>query len=514
MANRQQTRILALRAGVRLHADCVITGQFYQPFGKLADHLVITFCLLWRAERMQFSEFRPSDRDHLGGSVQLHGARSQRDHCLVQGQIFALQRVHITHHLGFAVIAIKHRMAEDRIVTQHTVLNGTAVERHVFVQRFDVQTVAVSQQNIEQLHHVFTGGGFIERNTYRVMDIATQVDFCRFSTRQYRSLIGHFNTQSVKVVRMTQLQSFLLQTGCQNIGQTMDAISDAFQANRAMINGIQAGDVGQQNLRGTNVGVRFLAADMLFASLHRHAQGGITRCIFGDADNTAWHGAFEFVFSGKECRVRAAVAHRYAEALRRAENDIRALFARCSQQYQRHKVGSDADHYFTGFQLSHQGAVVVHFTGGANLLQQHAEHILMIQCFCRVINNDVKTKSLRTSTHYVQRLRMNISRHKETVGVFQFADAFGHRHGFSCSSSFIQQRSGSHVQAGQVQRHLLEVQQCFQTALGDFRLIRGVGGVPTRVFQHVTQDNRWQLHGGVAHANVGREALVTPGDGF
>ncbi|MBU5877097.1 hypothetical protein JVW17_20490, partial [Vibrio cholerae O1] len=41
-----------------------------------------------------------------------------------------------------------------------------------------------------------------------------------------------------------------------------------------------------------------------------------------------------------------------AEALCRTENDIRTLFARSSQQYQRHKVGSDTDHNFTGFQLA------------------------------------------------------------------------------------------------------------------------------------------------------------------
>ena len=109
---------------------------------------------------------------------------------------------------------------------------------------------------------------------------------------------------------------------------------------------------------------------------------------------------------------------------------------------------------------------------------------------------------------------MNISGHKEAVGVFQFADAFCHRHGFSSSGSFIQQRSGGHVQAGQIQRHLLEVEQRFQATLRNFWLIRRIRSVPARVFQHVAQDNRWQLHGGVAHANVGREALVTPGDGF
>ncbi|KUS70295.1 hypothetical protein AWE72_07265 [Escherichia coli] len=39
-------------------------------------------------------------------------------------------------------------------------------------------------------------------------------------------------------------------------------------------------------------------------------------------------------------------------------------------------------------------------------------------------------------------------------------------------------------------RNMLEVEQCFKAALGDFRLIRSVRGIPARIFQHVTQDNR------------------------
>ncbi len=43
--------------------------------------------------------------------------------------------------------------------------------------------MAVAQQNIEQLRHILTGGGFIERNTSRVMNIAAQIDLRRFRAR-------------------------------------------------------------------------------------------------------------------------------------------------------------------------------------------------------------------------------------------------------------------------------------------------------------------------------------------
>ncbi|MNN82750.1 hypothetical protein D3C81_1997160 [compost metagenome] len=85
---------------------------------------------------------------------------------------------------------------------------------------------------------------------------------------------------------------------------------------------------------------------------------------------------------------------------------------------------------------------------------------------------------------------MNVCRHEEAVSVFQLADALSHRHRFSSGGRFVKQRSGGNIQPGQIQRHLLEVQQRLQAALGDFRLIRRIGGVPAWVFQHVAQDHR------------------------
>ena len=289
MTNRQQARVFALCARVRLHTNGVVTGQFHQPVSQLRDHLLITFSLFRRAERVQFGKFRPGDRDHLGGGVQFHGAGTQRDHRLIQRQIFTLQRVHIAHHFGFAVVAIKHRMGEDFVVAQHRSLNRATVVSHVFVQCVDVQPVVIAQQHAEKLHHVFARSGFIKGDPNRVQNIATQVDFSRFGTRQHARFVGHFHTQSIEIVRMAQLQTFLLQARRQDIGQTVDAVSDTFQANRAVINGIQAGDVCQQYLGSTNVGVRFLTTNMLLASLHRHAQSGVASCIFRYTDNTARH---------------------------------------------------------------------------------------------------------------------------------------------------------------------------------------------------------------------------------
>ncbi len=68
---------------------------------------------------------------------------------------------------GFAVVTVKYRMRPESHRRAAYLLNGTAIQAPRLYQCFNVQTVAVAQQNIEQLRHILTGGGFIERSTPR-----------------------------------------------------------------------------------------------------------------------------------------------------------------------------------------------------------------------------------------------------------------------------------------------------------------------------------------------------------
>ncbi len=64
-ADRQQAGIFALRAGIRLQRDRVVTCDVAQPLFQPGEQRVIAFRLLARRERMQRAECRPGQRDHL-----------------------------------------------------------------------------------------------------------------------------------------------------------------------------------------------------------------------------------------------------------------------------------------------------------------------------------------------------------------------------------------------------------------------------------------------------------------
>ena len=113
-ADRQQPGIFALRAGIRLQRDRVIAGDVAQPLFQPREQRVIARGLLARRERMQRAEFRPGQRDHLGGGVELHGAGAQRDHGAVEREIAVAELAHVAQQFGLGAMGVEHRMGEER----------------------------------------------------------------------------------------------------------------------------------------------------------------------------------------------------------------------------------------------------------------------------------------------------------------------------------------------------------------------------------------------------------------
>ena len=239
----------------------------------------------------------------------------------------------------------------------------------------------------------------------------------------------------------------------------MNAVGNAFHAFRAVVNGIHTGQVRQQCLRGTNIGRGFFAADMLLTGRQRHAQRGFARCVFGYADDAARGGAFELVFKGEISGVRPAEAHRYAEALGVAQSNICTQFSRRLQQNQAHDVGGNGHDCAFCFQTVDNVLQVLHITVFTDVLEQRAEVFALVG-LGKIADHQFKTEIFGAGFHHVQSLRINALVHKETLG-FHLAHAVRHRHRFGGGGRFVQQRRARHREAGQIDAHLLEVQQRF-----------------------------------------------------
>ena len=256
----------------------------------------------------------------------------------------------------------------------------------------------------------------------------------------------------------------------------------------------------------------FLAANMLFAGLQRHAVGGVAARILGNADDTARHRADEGFAGGKEGSVRAAKAHRDAEALAGAERDVGAHGTRRLEQDQGHQVGGDCHGGTLGLEAGDDVGQVADFAVVVRVLEQGAEKLLV---FCRFDtgNDQFEAKVGGTGLDDVDGLREAGGIDQETVG-FRLGDATRHGHGFGSGGRFVEQRGVGDFQAGQVDHHLLEIHQRFQAALGDFSLVGRVGGIPAGVLHDIAQDDLGRQGVVVAHADAGLVDDILAGDGL
>ena len=112
--NREQAGVFTLRTGVRLQRHCVITRALDEHCFETVDQFLVAQCLRRRCQRMDVRELRPRHRNHFRRRVELHRARTQRDHRAVHRQILIGQRTQITQQLMLTVVRVEHRVRHER----------------------------------------------------------------------------------------------------------------------------------------------------------------------------------------------------------------------------------------------------------------------------------------------------------------------------------------------------------------------------------------------------------------
>ena len=118
--NGEESRVLALRACVRLQADGGETGDLREPRLKVARQLRIPRKSRRIGERMHVGESWVPNRLHLRGGVQLHRATTERDHGARQTYILLRESEDVSKHLALRAVQRKDWVSEDRITaTQH-----------------------------------------------------------------------------------------------------------------------------------------------------------------------------------------------------------------------------------------------------------------------------------------------------------------------------------------------------------------------------------------------------------
>ena len=113
-----QTSVLTGRTRVRLQGHSIVTGNCNQPLAQVLNQLVPTLSLVLRDQRVNIRELGPGDGLHLSRCVQLHSARTQRNHSAVKRQVLISEVTQVAHHLGLGAVLVENRVLHVVIGTQ------------------------------------------------------------------------------------------------------------------------------------------------------------------------------------------------------------------------------------------------------------------------------------------------------------------------------------------------------------------------------------------------------------
>ena len=248
---------------------------------------------------------------------------------------------------------------------------------------------------------------------------------------------------------------------------------------------------------------------MLFPGLERQAQRRTVTVVVRDADQAAREPPLQPVADGDVGRVRPAETHRQAEALRVAHRDVGSPVAGRFQQAESQRIGG-CDHEAARFPHPlRQLLVVVDAAIGCRLLHQGREDAVRVERLV-IADLDLDSERFGARADHFDRLRMAAFGSEEPPLSPLVGPAKRHR--FGGGRRFVQQGGVRDVQPREVGDHRLEVQQRFQPALGDLRLVGRVGRVPTGVLEHVALDHGGRNAAVVAHADEASQHLIAARD--
>jgi len=206
--------------------------------------------------------------------------------------------------------------------------------------------------------------------------------------------------------------------------------------------------------------------------------------------------------------VRPAVAHRHPEALGRADGDVGPELARRNKKRERQRIGRHDRERSGCVQAGNGRPKIPDFAAAAGVLKERAEHRARSKIGQRIADNDLPAEWLRPRAQHGNGLRVTVAVDEESRGG-DTRDPARHRHGFGGGGRLVEERCVGDLEACEIDDHGLEIQQGFEPALADLRLVRRIGGVPGRILEDVASDHRRQEGAVIALADERGHDLVS-----
>mmetsp|Transcript_28308 Transcript_28308/g.91617 ORF Transcript_28308/g.91617 Transcript_28308/m.91617 type:complete len:365 (+) Transcript_28308:1884-2978(+) len=274
-----------------------------------------------------------------------------------------------------------------------------------------------------------------------------------------------------------------------------------------MVDGVERSSVRQKCLRGANVGVGLLSANVLLARLEGETVGRVSGSIARQPDDAARHCTLVRILAGKEGGMRSSIPKGDTKTLSVADYDVSSDLTGGLQHGQRQEIRDHHDGDFVVIRLLDDAAVVMDRSVGSRVGEEDAHQGRVHLGILNLADDDFDVHRLSTSLADGDGLRVAEIRDEHLLPL-GLADSLAHSHGLSSSSGLIKEGGLSNIHGRDVSDHGLVVDQRLHTTLGNLGLVRGVRSVPPRVLDDIPEDGRGGDGVVVAHTDVRLLELV------
>jgi len=278
--------------------------------------------------------------------------------------------------------------------------------------------------------------------------------------------------------------------------------------------GVHGGEDGEENLGGADVAGGAVAADVLFAGLEGEAIGGAAGGVLGDADESAGEEALVGELGGEVGGVGAAEADGDAKALGVSDSDIGAEFARRGEKEKGERIGDNDGEGARVADLFQSGTEVVNAAVGFRVGEDAGEEFRgeVGGELGRFVNFPTEDGGAGVDDGGGG----GVEAGGDPEGVaFRLVDgSVGEEDGLSGGGALVEEGGVGDLHPGEFEDHGLEVEEGFESALGDLGLVGGVGAVPAGILDDVAAEHGGRDGAVVAESDQGAAGLILGEDFF
>ncbi|KAI6753363.1 hypothetical protein HG531_005532 [Fusarium graminearum] len=453
-----KTGKLTLSTRVGLQSCSVHTSDLGQVLGEGADKGLVTGSLLDRGEGVDVVDTGVGNGEHLGGGVELHGARAQRDHGVYERDILRLEVVDVSEKLGLGVVLVEDRLLE--------------------IGRFSLERSGdLIVEELGLVAEALKGDTLVEREANLVIGDAAEVDALRISllVDLGNSLRRALESDSVEKNRAilaetlsVELELALLKDeALSETGLAPDILSDSLETLGTVIDSVESRHVGEKSLGSADVAGSLFTSNVLLTSLESKTKSRLSETILGNTNETTGDLALVLLRCGKEGSVGTTVAQRNTESLRVTNGNVSAKVSRGLEHGKSEQIGRCAEESLLLVDDIGEGLVVVDTTVGIGVLDQSANEVTLD--FADELG--VISKNITNDELDVEALSSGL----------QDGDGLG--------GSLVENRGIGNVKTGQIGDESLEVEEGLKATLADLSLVGSVAGIPSRVLENIALDN-------------------------